>query len=162
MSLDFNKDLSLRPIKANDLAFLADVYASTRIDEVALMPWAETEKKAFLQMQFEAQHQHYQLHYADASFDIIEYQGLAIGRFYVHRSATEIRIVDISLLASHRGLGIGTYLMTSLFDEAKNHDISIRIHVESMNPALHLYERLGFHRVTENGLYFLLEYKPLN
>ena len=46
--------------------------------------------------------------------------------------------------------------------KAKNHDINIRIHVESMNPALHLYERLGFHRVTENGLYFLLEYKPLN
>jgi hypothetical protein len=36
----------------------------------------------------------------------------------------------------------------------------VRIHVERYNPALRLYERLGFRRIADGGIYFLMEWTP--
>ena len=36
----------------------------------------------------------------------------------------------------------------------------LRIHVERMNPALGLYERLGFEQVEDRGVYWLMEWQP--
>ena len=35
---------------------------------------------------------------------------------------------------------------------------AVRIHVERNNPALHLYERLGFRQIGDTGVYLLLEW----
>jgi ribosomal protein S18 acetylase RimI-like enzyme len=35
----------------------------------------------------------------------------------------------------------------------------VTIHVEVFNPALRLYERLGFKKVAENGPYHLMEWR---
>jgi len=42
------------------LPFLAQLYASTRADELAVTGWTEAVKAAFLEQQFRAQHAHYQ------------------------------------------------------------------------------------------------------
>jgi hypothetical protein len=64
-------DLTLRPIGPDDEAFLREVYAGTRADELALVDWGSEEKRAFLRMQFDAQRAHYEEHYAGASFDVV-------------------------------------------------------------------------------------------
>ena len=43
--------IELRPVEATDDAFLRDVYASTRATEMAMVPWSDEEKAAFLDMQ---------------------------------------------------------------------------------------------------------------
>ena len=86
--------------------------------------------------------------------------GEPAGRLYVHRGPSEIRIVDIALLPEHRGGGIGTSLLEELSAEADAAGKSLTIHVERMNPALRLYDRLGFSVAEDKGVYLLLERSP--
>ncbi|MGH9242345.1 MAG: hypothetical protein ACRD3G_30220, partial [Vicinamibacterales bacterium] len=91
--------LSFRPVRPDDEAFLYEVYASTRREELALTDWDEDKKTRFLQMQFGAQHQYYQDYYPDTDFLIILLDELPVGRLYLARWPGEIRIVDLALLA---------------------------------------------------------------
>jgi len=57
--------VSLRPIRPDDAAFLYEVYASTRTEELAVVDWDAAQKAAFLHQQYAAQHQFYQEHYTE-------------------------------------------------------------------------------------------------
>lgn len=149
---------TLRPITNEDLPFLRLLYHSTRAAEMALTQWPDTEIKRFLDNQFEAQHYHYQTHYADASFDIIVLDDAPIGRLYLHRRKDEFRIVDIALMAEYRNLGIGSHYLGIIIAEAVANRLPVRIHVEQNNPAMRLYHRLGFTKIDDNGVYSLLEW----
>ena len=149
---------SLRPVQAEDEALLFEIYASTRTEEMALVDWSDAQKEAFLRMQFAAQHQHYQNVFPDARFDIILSDDRPIGRLYVDRRPDEIRIVDIALLPEARNQGVGSSLVKELLAEARDAGKPVRIHVERNNPALRLYERLGFARTGETGIYLLMEW----
>jgi ribosomal protein S18 acetylase RimI-like enzyme len=122
--------------------------------------WDDAQKEAFLRQQFEAQDAWWQENYAEASFDVILVEGEPAGRLYVHRGRSEIRIVDIALLPEHRGNGVGTGLLEKLLAEGDADGKSLTIHVERMNPALRLYERLGFSVVEDKGVYLFLERLP--
>lgn len=147
---------SLRPATDADRPFLFAVYASTREAEMARVPWSHEQKAEFLKMQFEAQDAHYREHYADASFDVVEADGEPVGRLYVDRWDEEIRIVDIALLPSARGGGLGTRLLEDLFEESRQSGKPVSIHVEKENPARRLYDRLGFREVEDRGVYLLM------
>ncbi len=153
--------LSLRPIGDADLPFLYRVYASTRTEELAPLPWSEEQKQAFLRMQFEAQHRHYQSHYAGDRFDLLLLGDEAIGRLYVGRWPSQICVIDISLLPDYRGRGIGTRLLRGLIDEAQAQHKNVSIHVEKNNPARHLYVRLGFVIREDVGVYDLMVREPV-
>lgn len=151
--------IRLRPIRDDDLPFLREVYEGTRAEEVRQTGWPEEEKRSFLRMQFDAQHQHYQAHYPDARFEVILRGGTPIGRLYVDRGEQDIRIVDIALLPSWRGQGIGSRLLKEILAEAETTGQTVSIHVERFNPALALYERLGFQHIADTGVYYLMEWK---
>jgi RimJ/RimL family protein N-acetyltransferase len=153
-------EITLRPLRDEDEPFLRQLYASTRREELAPLGWPAAEEDAFLRQQFEAQSRHYREHYADASFDAIDVGGRPVGRLLVARWDGETRIVDISLVPEHRRRGIGTRLLRSLLDEAAERGARVSIHVERFNPAMRLYERLGFLPVAERGVYLLMEADP--
>lgn len=141
--------------------FLCRLYASTRADEMALVvDWTDEQKAAFLRMQFEAQHAHYQQHYPDAQFDLLLLDGVPAGRLYVHRREREIRLVDIALMPEHRNGGIGSELLRDLMAEAEASGKPLTIHVEKFNPAMNLYRRLGFQPIEDRGPYDLMEWRP--
>ena len=150
--------LSFRPVTDNDLPFLARLYASTRHEELAPVPWTAEDKAAFLRMQFEAQHAHFQRHYTGADWLVIEREAEPIGRVYIARWAREHRLVDIALLPGFCGRGLGTALLRDLMDEARAADKPLTIHVEKNNPAMRLYRRLGFAAVGEHGIYDLMRW----
>lgn len=139
---------------------LFDVYASTRQAELALVDWDDAQKQAFLAQQFEAQHRWYQEQYGGASFDVVLVDDRPAGRLYVSRWSSEIRIVDIALLPEYRNRGIGAELLAALQSEASAAGKALTIHVERFNPALRLYDRLGFLPVADEGVYLLLEWRP--
>jgi ribosomal protein S18 acetylase RimI-like enzyme len=124
------------------------------------VPWSPAEKEAFLRMQFHAQSTWYREQYEGATFDVIVVDGEPAGRLYVRRGAEEIRIIDIALLPEHRGNGVGTSLLRDLLAEADASGKSTTIHVEKHNPALRLYERLGFAVAGDRGVYLFLERPP--
>lgn len=148
--------LALRPVTGADRDFLAAVYASTRLEELAVTGWTDEEKAGFCRMQFDAQDGHYRHHYPAARFEVVECAGVPVGRLYVDRWSREIRIMDIVLLPEHRGKGFGTRLLGELQQEAAETGRLLSIHVERMNPALRLYERLGFRLTEDKGVYLLL------
>ena len=51
-------------------------------------------------------------------------------------------------------------LLRNLLNEAKAAGKRVTIHVERYNPALQLYERLGFSVAEDKGVYLLLEWLP--
>jgi ribosomal protein S18 acetylase RimI-like enzyme len=152
--------ITLRPVSPEDREFLFRVYASTREEELALTDWDEEQKRVFLEGQFGAQDAWYRERYPGATLDVIEAGGEPAGRLYVHRREREIRLMDIALLPEHRGGGIGSSLLHDLMAEAAAADKRLTIHVEGYNPARRLYERLGFRKIDEHGVYHLMEWTP--
>jgi ribosomal protein S18 acetylase RimI-like enzyme len=143
------------------MSFLVQVYASSRTEEMAmLLDWTTEKKKAFLHFQFTAQHTHYQEHYPQARYDIICLGKERIGRFYVDRMESEIRVMDITLLPDYRNQGIGRSLMQTVLKEAKCPSTLVSLHVEPDNPAKRLYERLGFNVAGEVSFYELMHWYP--
>jgi ribosomal protein S18 acetylase RimI-like enzyme len=152
--------ITFRPIGPDDEAFLLKVYASTRVDELERVSWDETQREAFLRMQFAAQHHHYHQRYPDAAYEVILLNKEAVGRLYVARLDKEIRIIDVTILPEHRNAGVGTSIIENLLAEAAASGKPVRIYVESFNPSLRLFERLGFTRIDEQGVHFLMEWRP--
>jgi len=152
---------SLRPVRrpADDV-FLRKVYHSTREDEMKQSGWDREQIAAFLDQQFHFQDVYYQREFPDAQYSIIELDGKPIGRLYLDRRKDEHRIIDIALLGAHRGKGLGHAIMTEILDEARGVGKPVGIHVEQNNPAMRLYERLGFEKTGEAGLYFLMTWRP--
>lgn len=155
-----SKKLTTRPIADEDIPFLKQVYASTRDDEMKLTGWPKEQIDRFIDMQFEAQHKYYQEMFPRAHYSLILLEDRPVGRLYLDRREDEHRIVDIALLPEYRGRGFGSRLLRDLLAEAATASKTVRIHVEHNNPALHLYRRLGFKRVDDHGVYYLMEWRP--
>jgi len=152
--------IHLRDVQPGDEPILFEVYANTRLEELAITGWSAAQIHAFLAQQFAAQHAHYQEHYAGSQFSVIMDGDTPIGRLYVARWPREIRIIDIALLPEHRSRGIGTRFLKEIQAEGRASDRPVTIHVELMNPALRLYERLGFQETEDKGVYILLTWTP--
>ncbi|MBI2945104.1 MAG: GNAT family N-acetyltransferase [Candidatus Wallbacteria bacterium] len=142
------------------MVFLRELYASTRAEELARVPWLEQQKAAFLSQQFECQHRAYSQGYPGASLDLILEGERPVGRLYVHRGPDDFRVVDISLLPQARNRGIGTYFLLDVMDQARAANATVSIHVEQSNSAARLYERLGFRAIESQGIYTRMEWRP--
>lgn len=151
---------ALRPETEDDIPFLMQLYASTRESELAPVPWNAEQKQAFLASQFQAQRHHYRTAIAACVFQVIEHNGVAAGRLYTEMRATRIYIVDIALLPGHCGRGVGGAILQALQAKARSMGLGVGIMVETFNPALRLYRRLGFTDVADHGVYLEMEWMP--
>lgn len=151
-------NITLRPAGPDDYEFLVEVYGSTRAEELALVPWNNEQRDAFIRSQFNAQQEHYLKTYPGATHDIIVSNGRPVGRLYVARLDHEIRIIDITLLPAERNVGIGSYLIKQLLEDAKQTGKITRIYVEEFNPSLRLFQRLGFSPSEQHGIHLLLQW----
>ncbi len=155
-----SQGFALRTETDADVAFLLRLYASTRAEELAPIPWSAEQKQAFLASQFRAQRQHYRSHFVTCAFDVIEQGGVAIGRLYVEPRQTQLHIIDIALMPEWRGRGLGTAILRALQATARGRGQGVGIMVEKFNPALRLYRRLGFTDVADHGVYLEMEWRP--
>jgi GNAT superfamily N-acetyltransferase len=152
--------ICLRPAAEPDDKFLLEVYAGTRAEELARVPWSPEQQDAFLAMQFAAQKQHYAALYPGASHDIICVDNLPAGRLYLARTAEAFHVVDITLLPQYRNQGIGSFLLRRTMQQAAMKAMPVTIYVETFNPSLRLFARLGFQSVEEKGFHFLMKWTP--
>ncbi len=150
----------LGPVSNDDTPFLFALYASTREEELSVVPWTPEQKNAFLRMQFQAQQTSYDGNYPGASRDLILLGEEPIGRLYVQRTPDEIRVIDIALLPAWRGRGIGSRYLRDLCRESDATGIPLAIHVEKQNRALQLYQRLGFAIADDRGVYWFMKRMP--
>jgi ribosomal protein S18 acetylase RimI-like enzyme len=153
-----SQGLSLRPETGADIAFLKRLYASTREEELAPLPWSTAQKQAFIERQFQAQRIHYRKYFSDSAFDVIECRGEPVGRLYLQVRQTQLHIVDVSLLPDWRSRGIGTAMLEALQAAGRSCGKGVGIMVEKFNPALRLYRRLGFTDVADHQIYLEMEW----
>lgn len=150
-------NLSLREETPEDQAFLLEVYASTRIDELEGFGWSDDQKQAFISMQFFARERVY----PRVDNRIILLNGRPIGRMMVERGDAAILLIDIALLTEYRNAGIGSRLIQDLMKEATSAGKPIQLHVVATSPAVRLYERLGFSRIgDEEAAYLEMQWVP--
>jgi len=154
------ESISLRPATDADYDFMRGLYESARAEEMTRFPFDEAQKKVFLDQQFSAQFEHYGIHYPTCERNIVERNGEPIGRFWIDEWRDQIRIGDIALMPEYRGSGIGSQLLHQVLDRGDAVGKPVTIHVEGFNPALRLYQRLGFEKVDTNGVYYLMRRAP--
>src|SRR4051812_22997663 len=106
-----DSSFSLRAVTPSDRELLFRVYASTRETELAVVPFSDQERVAFLRMQFAARERSYGERFDVKDHVVVEREGVPVGYLWLHRTPEEVRVVDVALLPEHRGAGIGTALM---------------------------------------------------
>jgi len=152
--------VTVRPAADSDYDFMRRLYHAARAEEMRQFPFDEAQKAAFLDQQFAAQYEHYGLHYPTCERNIIEKDGQPIGRLLIDEWNDQIRLVDIALMPDWRAGGVGTALVRGVLARGERAGKPVTIHVEAYNPALRLYQRLGFEHVDTNGIYYLLKWTP--
>lgn len=151
------RGFAVRPRAPADTDFLRELYISFRWSELEAAGWPDATRHAFLADQFRLQDHHYTTHYTTTAFLIITRDGAPAGRLYIDRGgAREIRLVDIILMATFIGQGIGSVIIRALLDEATRTGCFVGLHVESDNPARRLYQRLGFVDRRMEGPYYYM------
>lgn len=153
--------LRLRPERDEDLEFRFRLFCNSR-PELALLPLEPAARDQLMQLQFRAQTMSYRARFSQARFDIIELDGVAIGRIVVDRLGTAVYIVDQAVTPQYRNLGIGSTIMRALMREAGRAGLSVCLMVSTTNdPSLRLYLRLGFVTVEAGPTHIELEWRAL-
>lgn len=147
-----------RPATAADEPLLRELFRSTRSLELALLPWDDAAKEAFVSMQLQAQRAHQQRQHPQARSEVVTVDGVPAGRLVVDRGADRVHLVDVALLPAYRGRGIGGQLLALLIAEAGA--LPVTLQVERDSRARRLYERLGFRVVAEGPVHDLMQRGP--
>lgn len=150
--------ITLRPAQPDDEDFIFTLYAASRQDEMAAWGWQAAQQEAFLHMQFIGRQQHYKTQFPDADHQIILLDDAPIGGIVVVRLDSALRLADIVLLPPYRGKGYGAALLRELLDEARQAAKPVQLFVERWNPAIRLYERLGFSIIGDIGSHLSMEW----
>lgn len=127
---------------------------------MSLVNWSVAQKEAFLLMQFSARQRSYEASFPGAAHRIILIEDAPAGAMIVFRNSEEIRLVDISLLPERCNQGVGSRLIADLMGESVQSGLPLRLSVLWGNRAARLYERLGFAKSGEDGMYAQMERKP--
>jgi ribosomal protein S18 acetylase RimI-like enzyme len=157
-----DRGLSCRTVSVSDAEFLQELYGTTRSSEMAMVPWGNDQKARFIEVQFKAQHKFYQDQFAQAEFGVISKNDVDIGRLYIDQRESELRIIDIALMPNYQKMGLGKALLKAVQTVAIELQRPITIHVEKNNPAMTLYEKLGYEFLEDQGVYHLMRWTNPN
>ena len=149
--------LTARPASPEDDEFRYQVYAASRAAEVTGFGWPAAQQDAFLRMQYRARAQSYAA-YPAAEHSILLLGDVPAGAAIVCRTPAEVRLVDIALLPDFQNRGLGGRWISALIAEARSLSLPLRLSVARGNPALRLYERLGFARTEDGPMYIEMQH----
>ncbi|MEZ6135458.1 MAG: GNAT family N-acetyltransferase [Pirellulaceae bacterium] len=151
----------LRASHESDYGALYRIFtASQRELMEAIHNLEDSQRESLMGMQFEAQQIHYRTQYPGAIFNVVVANEQVIGNFYTFRKESEVRLIDISLLPEYRNRGIGHALLKQLLDQSAAQSLWVSLHVSVGNPAIRLYERLGFISTSTHGVHVHMQWAP--
>lgn len=154
------QQLRTRPVSPEDTAFLRDLFTDVRWEETQATGWTDDERRSFLETQFRVQHRYYREHYNDGQFQLLLLREHPIGRLYWYSTPSSLALVDVSLVRTVRGAGIGSAILRWMTAQADARRQRMDLYVEPGNPARRLYERFGFTAETNNGIYLAMRRPP--
>lgn len=145
--------VSLRNARTDEERFLESVFFSTRQALLEALP--PQHREAMLRMQYEAQLHQYKAMYPEARHQII-LSGMLPAGYLLYADDAVGHIVDVALLPQYRSRGIGSTVIRSLQSKGK----PIRLTVATDNPAVRLYQRLGFIETGRDSMNIRMEWTP--
>jgi ribosomal protein S18 acetylase RimI-like enzyme len=91
---------------------------------------------------------------------IITLDGADIGWLQSFNHGDDLFLAQLFVERGHQRRGIGTEVMKRLITEAEQRSQAVRLDVVKINPAMRLYERLGFRIVGEELRKFYMKRDP--
>ena len=152
------QDLILRERTEIDSEFFIKLFCEIKSSELHLDSWPELIRQQMLAMQFHAFEQCMRAEFPNYIDYVILIQSEKAGRFQIEKNDSYYRIINISLLSTHRNKGLGTSILTDLLSEADRKGIPVFLDVDVVNPALHLYLRMGFKIVRQDEIRYSMKY----
>lgn len=142
--------LHLRPARADDETFLLALYLQAHAPGL----------DHFLgRMQWEAQRRGYAARFPDASDLILVSQGENVGRLLVCTQAPVYQVIDLAILPTWQGRGLGTWALGWALEQAQRCGLPTRLSVLEQNQrARRLYQSLGFRQVERASPYIFMEH----
>jgi ribosomal protein S18 acetylase RimI-like enzyme len=127
-------EITLRPATEADRDFLWWLQRAT-LREYVTQTWGWDEHW---------QRQRFYERFDPPARQIVMCDGEAIGCLSVLHEPSRIFLSVIEIAPRYQGRGIGTALIRTLLDEAEARGVPVELQVLRVNPAVRLYERLGF------------------
>ncbi len=153
--------VTLRPETDADAGFLFALFRSHILTELAGLPVDDPTRERLAEMQFQAQTMTYRTNFPDARFDIVERQGIPIGRIVIDPGGETGCIVDFALMPDSRGQGLGSAVMIAALGLLAPLGRPVRSKVLIRNePSLRMCLRAGFVRIEEMPPFLQLEWRP--
>lgn len=149
MISDFS--LKIRPSISDDAEFAFNTMKET-IRKYAIETWGQWYQEESRQSAIEDT--------STGKIGIIELEGESIGILTVVRDTQKIEIEQIYILPKYQNKGIGSKLLAMLQKEAKERCLPLKLVVLAVNPAINLYNRLGFRNVKTANERIFMEYWP--
>lgn len=149
--------VTVRAVVDDDRPFLLDLYAATRQEEFAALGADPRVVRSLLEQQYVAREAGWASSAPGADDLVLELADHRVGRLVLDRRPDGIRVVDIAVMPTEQGRGIGAAVLRRVLDEADAVGAPVTLHVVAGNPARRLYERLGFVPVSGDGIRLLME-----
>jgi len=158
ISRESRNSLQRREATVEDAVFLRTLFMLTKAADFSGPAWSPAERESLLGWQFEARERAYRAQFPSAQRWILVQKNESIGRLLLGLGSSAMRIVDIAVLPSKQRRGVGSQVLEEVIGDASKLGIPVRLMVELRNPARLLYERLGFHEVTCDGVHASMEW----
>lgn len=156
--------LTMRPVRDEDEPFLRKLRGQIDRERLQLdyfPPEDEELVEKIVTYQYSAHaHDRKNLNW-DHKHCIIELESEPVGRFIVTQNSEEIRLADIEVLASHRGMSIGQQVIASTQRESHESRRPIRVHVPKLAAEMgSYYLSIGFRVLEERTHHIFMEWLP--
>ena len=135
-------DFQLRPVEVSDSAALYSLHRATvgTYVEDVYDTWNEDAQQAF----HEAWMQHRRA-------QVVEVSGHLVGVVDIEWREDDLHLTRIEISPKMQNLGLGTEIIEGPIDLAASRERAVALDVFDVNPARHLYERLGFKPIGVSG-----------
>lgn len=156
-----DEQMTTRSATAADEEFLFRLFAAAKAGDFAALGLDAQQLRPLLEMQYRARKFSYGKDFP-AAVDMIVClaDGTAAGRHLVERQAQCYRTIDLAVLPEYQKRGAGTWALRQIQQAAALEGTPCRLSVLKSSPALRLYERLGYVRVSADELSYEMEWQP--
>jgi ribosomal protein S18 acetylase RimI-like enzyme len=143
-------DIQQRPARPTDLDFARALYFETMRGLIEpLFGWDERHQEESFKGWFDLEHT-----------SIIMADGRDVGWMHTRADAEELFLGSLDVIPDMQRRGIGTHVLRELIAHSERSSQPLTLAVMKNNPAIHLYERLGFRLIREDRYKFYMRVSP--
>jgi len=143
------KNLKFREQKITDLPLHTKIHHETLRQYVEpIWGWNETEQDKLIKDRYDPK-----------NFRFIEKNGEIVGELSIEARELEYFLSNILILPDFQNQSIGSSLIKCLCETAKKQGKAVTLKVLKTNPAITLYQRLGFIEYKEDEFSFYMRWK---